>query len=198
LDRLVQVCARRLRPASVEVYVAPSDELNAYTFGLGDPKVIVLYRPLLRVMDADELTFIIGHEMGHVALGHTWLNSLVGGLAGIPASLGSAAILTLALRSWSRACEYSADRAGLLACGDLEKATTALVKLVAGPQALDPAALARAYRQIDAEDDTLMGLLNENLATHPLLIRRIQALRAWAAGPEYARWQARLTAESEM
>ena len=85
-------------------------------------------------MDADELRFIIGHEMGHVALGHTWLNSLVGGMAGIPSSSTSSAILTLAFLSWNRTCELSADRAGLLACGSLDKAVSSLIKLVAGPE----------------------------------------------------------------
>jgi hypothetical protein len=35
---------------------------------------------------------------------------------------------------WNRACEYSADRAGLLACGRLHKAISALVKLAEGAE----------------------------------------------------------------
>jgi len=51
-------------------------EMNAYTFGLSDPRVVCSIQPF-QVMDAEELSFIIGHELGHVALGHTWLNSLI-------------------------------------------------------------------------------------------------------------------------
>ena len=102
-----------------------------------------------------------------MALGHTWLNSLVGGIAGIPSSSSAGILLTMAFLWWNRTCEYSADRAGLLACGKPEKAISALVKLAAGPQADTQMELAQAYRQIDAEDDTLLGSLNEVLATHP-------------------------------
>ena len=149
------------------------------------PKVVVLYEPLFKIMDEDELTFIIGHELGHVALGHTWLNSLIGGIAGIPSSMGAAAILSMAFLSWNRACEFSADRAGLLACAKPEKAISALIKLVAGPKALSPEGMAAAYQQIDAEDDTWLGSLNEAFGTHPMLIRRIQELRKYASSSQY-------------
>lgn len=180
LASAVSSAAERLKPGPIEVYLLPTRQLNAYTFGLGSPKVIVLYSGLLRIMDEDEIKFILGHEMGHVALGHTWLNSLIGGLAGIPSPFSAAAVLALAFRSWNRACEYSADRAGLIACGKPEKAISALVKLVAGPQADDPGDLELAYQQIDAEDDTILGELSETMASHPLMIRRIERLRQFA------------------
>lgn len=185
LSEMLQIATIRLQPGEIEAFVAPGRILNAYTFGLSSPKVVVLYAPLLKIMDEEELTFIIGHELGHVALGHTWLNSLVGGLAGIPSPMGAAALLSMAFLSWNRACEFSADRAGLLACGKPEKAITALVKLVAGPKALSQEGLAAAYRQIDAEDDTWLGSLNEAFGTHPMLIRRIQELRKYASSKQY-------------
>jgi len=186
---LARECIQRLQARHVEIYLANSQALNAYTFGLSDPKVVVLYSALLRVMDEDELRFILGHELGHVRLGHTRLNSLVGGLAGIPSSSAASAILIMAFLGWNRACEFSADRAGLLACGKPEKAVTALIKLVAGPKALTREGLALAYRQIDAEDDTFLGNLGEAMRTHPLLIRRITRLREYAASSEYRRLQ---------
>jgi Zn-dependent protease with chaperone function len=193
VDKITQQGITRLQPGKVQVYVAPSNELNAYTFGLDTPKVVVLYSALLQVMDQDELSFILGHELGHVALGHTWLNSLVGGIAGIPSSFSAGILMTMAFLWWNRACEYSADRAGLLACGKPEKAVSALVKLAAGPQADTQMELAQAYRQIDAEDDTLLGSLNEALATHPMLIRRIQQIRKYAGSADYDRLLRRMT-----
>jgi Zn-dependent protease with chaperone function len=190
-NQMIQSLMRRLQPGDVQVFIVKTEERNAYTFGLSKPEVIVMYSSLFDVMDDAEIRFILGHEMGHVALGHTWLNSLLGGMAGVPVSLGAAVILTLAFQLWSRACEYSADRAGLLACGNLQKATLALVKLVAGDIHTDME-YQRALAAIDREDDSLGNVLMETFSSHPMIIRRITQLRKYAASDEYRRLQAQI------
>ncbi|MBN1538265.1 MAG: M48 family metallopeptidase [Anaerolineales bacterium] len=182
---LIQTCKQRIRPGEVDVFVTPSRQLNAYTFGLSEPKAVVLYSSLFNVMDQDELSFILGHELGHIQLGHTWLNSLIGGMAGIPSPSSASALLMLAFLWWNRMCEYSADRAGLLACRKPEKAISALIKLVAGQRSLTREGMELAYRKIDAEDDTWMGSLSEALGSHPMIIRRIQHIREYAASNQY-------------
>jgi Zn-dependent protease with chaperone function len=190
LAALVDESIARLQTEDVQAFVSPGDTLNAYTFGILPPKVVVLNSALLKVMDADELRFVLGHELGHVRLGHTWLNSLVGGMAGIPSPIGASTLLAMAFLWWNRACEYSADRAGMLACSKPRKAITALVKLAAGPDARTQADLERALQVIDAEDDHLLSNLGEALATHPMMIRRIEKLRDYATSAEYHRLQA--------
>jgi Zn-dependent protease with chaperone function len=193
LANLENDCAKRLQSGSFSTYVAPGNVLNAYTFGLAEPQVVVVYAGLLRIMDEDELRFIIGHELGHVRLGHTWLNSLMGGMAGIPSPYGAAIVLYFAFRWWNRACEYSADRAGLLACGKLEKAASALIKLEVGSSATSSRQdWQQALRQIEAQDDHLQNNLLETLSTHPMTVRRLEALRQYAASQEYQRLQAQV------
>ncbi len=189
LNAIAQQCVRRLRSPRVEFFVIPSRQMNAYTFGLSEPNAVVLFDCLFNYMDEDELRFIIGHELGHVSLGHSWLNTLLGGMAGVPVSLEAAVILTLAFRGWNRACEFSCDRAGLLACGSVDKAISALIKLQAR-DADTPQELDAALRQIDAEDDNIGNVLANTLSTHPMLIKRINELRSWAATEQYRRLQA--------
>lgn len=189
LSRQVEICRQRLQPESAEVFVVPSNSLNAYTFGLSSPKVVVLYSALLPVMTLDELRFIIGHEMGHIRLGHTWLNSLIGGMAGIPSSFFINTLLAVVFRGWNRSCEYSADRAGLLACGDIDSAVAAMIKLVAPDRNLSPETRQLILQRLDAEDDDPASLLGEVFSTHPLLIRRIERLQRYAASPAYRRLQ---------
>lgn len=192
LTSVIRECTIRLQTEPVEVFIVRHKALNAYTFGLSSPKAIVLYYSLLQVMDRKEIQFIIGHEMGHVKLGHTWLNSLVGGMAGIPGSGAASLILVLALRWWNRACEFSADRAGLLACGDLDKAVSALVKVEIGAGELNPETFQKAMAMIDAQDDDFSDNLTEILATHPLAIKRINQLRTFARTNTYQTLQARM------
>jgi Zn-dependent protease with chaperone function len=191
LADLVQGCAARLKPGRFVTFLAPAAALNAYTFGLDEPRTVVIYTGVLNVMDADEVRFIVGHELGHIALGHTWLNSLVGGMAGIPSPYLAAALFYVIFRSWNRACEYSADRAGLLACGRPDKAISALVKLT-GQSTRSPEALRQALARIEAHDDALAGVLGEAVSTHPMITRRIQALREYASSAEYRRLQQRV------
>ncbi|HSB65531.1 MAG TPA: M48 family metallopeptidase [Anaerolineales bacterium] len=187
---LLQQNYARLQVEPVNVFIVRANQLNAYTFGMDSPKAIVLYASLFKLMDRDEIQFILGHEMGHVKLGHTWLNTLVGGMAGIPSGLGAAAIMELAFRWWNRACEYSADRAGVLACGKPNKAITALVKLEAGASALSQSGMQAAIQHIDREDDDLMNKLEELIASHPMVAKRIEQIRSFTRSNEYRQMQA--------
>jgi Zn-dependent protease with chaperone function len=189
LAALVNSCAKRLQSGSFNTFIAPENTLNAYTFGLVEPYGVVLYAGLVRIMDQDELRFIIGHELGHVCLGHTWLNSLVGGMAGIPSPYLAAAVLYFSFRWWNRACEYSADRAGMLACGKPRKAESALIKLFA---ARSGEGLRYVQARIEAEDDHLENNLSELFSTHPITVRRLDVLREYAASPEYRHIQERI------
>ncbi len=186
LAALAGECVARLQPGRVNFFVVPSNLLNAYTFGLSEPKVVVLYSPVLQVLDAGELKFVTGH----VRLGHTWLNSLVGGMAGIPSPIFAAVILQFAFLWWNRMCEYSADRAGLLACGKPGKAISALVKLATGGAARTSADLQKALALIEKEDDDIANNIGELLGTHPMIVKRIEELRRYIASDEYRRLQA--------
>jgi len=193
LARVVEECQRKLQPGEIEVYLANKNQMNAYTFGIDSPKVLVLYTPLLKFLSPNELKFIIGHEMGHVALGHTWLNTIIGGIAGIPAPFGAAILMYAAFRWWNRMCEFSADRAGLLACGDMNLAVSAMVKLVA-PEVRTQKEFDQALAAIDAQDDEVSNRLAEVFQTHPMLIRRINKLRDYTRTAQYQRMQAGVNA----
>ena len=189
LANLVTETANQLQVNDLDVFVIRDNALNAYTFGLTTPKTIVLFSALLETMDRDELKFIIGHEMGHITLGHTWLNSLIGGMAGIPSSMAASVLLVLAFRWWNRTCELSADRAGLLTCGKPEKAISALVKLVAGNLGGSTSALQRALISIENEQDGWLNDFTELIATHPMIVHRIKQIRQYINTQEYKKLQ---------
>jgi Zn-dependent protease with chaperone function len=176
LMEVIESCSIKFGIEPPEVYIAPSKVINAYTFGITSPKVIVLNSALLEIVDRDELTFIIGHEMGHIQLGHTWLNTIVGGLAGIPSPYAAFALLYLVFRWWNRSCEYSADRAGLLASGKLRKSVTALVKIHEKADFKSRNEMLRAFQRLETEDEDFLWNLSEVLASHPMGVNRVNKL----------------------
>ena len=54
-----------------------SSHSNAFMFGFGKNKRIVLFDTLMEQVTDDEILAILGHELGHWKLGHTWSNFIV-------------------------------------------------------------------------------------------------------------------------
>ena len=61
---------------------AKTNQINAYVTGLGASKRVVVWDNTIKKMAPDEVLFVVGHEMGHYALGHVF-KGIVFGLAGI-------------------------------------------------------------------------------------------------------------------
>ena len=65
---------------------AKTNQINAYVTGIGASKRVVVWDNTIRKMAPDEVLFVVGHEMGHYALGHV-VKGLAFALAGILLSL---------------------------------------------------------------------------------------------------------------
>ena len=69
LYKLVVRCSEILSCPVPDVYITNSPFMNAYTAGHRHT-FMVLHSSLIEAMTADELSFVIGHEMGHIKCGH--------------------------------------------------------------------------------------------------------------------------------
>jgi Zn-dependent protease with chaperone function len=188
LHGLVLRCAVELDITEPEVYVTQRiGSLNASTYGTNQESCIVVNSAMVDHFSDDELLFVLGHECGHIQNSHVvyqtaahLLTRLAGGVAA-----WAVAPASLALIKWSRSCEITSDRAGLLCCGDIEVATRVIVKMALGSQKL--------YEEVDVEaylrqaDDAPAGLarFRELFKTHPHLPKRIEALRLFARSAVY-------------
>jgi len=85
-----------------------------------DREALALHRPPARA-------FLLGQALGHLQCGHGCL--FVAHLVG--ARTGKGVVLRQLLRPWSQVAAFSADRAGLLAAGDLDTALELLGREVA-------------------------------------------------------------------
>lgn len=141
--------------------------LNAFATKLTGRNFVVIYSDLLEACgeEGKEIDMIIGHEIGHLALGHLkWLWFLMP--SRIVPLLGSA---------YSRACEYSCDLCGYKAAGDMQAAARGLAILAAGGKYGKLMDLRSFVSQV-GDTGGFWASVYELNASHPYLPKRIAAL----------------------
>lgn len=182
IDKIVKQCSETLRIPVPHVVVSSSVGFNAFTTGSDQKPYIVLGSMLVKAMKEEYLHFVIGHECGHIAMGHVLYQSVANAMAYMASTVPVIGQLVnstagLALNAWRRRSEITADRAGLLCCGNLETAQYALLQIEMG--------------LIDAENTNLDDYINssnqfrkegiirrlgELNQAHPLIPKRMEAL----------------------
>ena len=112
----------------LEIYVYPELHFNAAAVRPERGQLFVLFSAgLLESFEADELRFVIGHELGHHLFGHHRIP-----VGPILSERKLDPGLALRLFAWQRYAEISCDRAGVLCAGGLEPAARGLFKLASG------------------------------------------------------------------
>ncbi len=102
------------------VFVREDYRIPAVALGFGDPYSLVLSSNYIEHFEDDELAFIIGRQLGHIAAGHTRYISL------LSVNGNENFIVALIFGPWLRVCELTSDKVGLLVCGSLDAAARAI------------------------------------------------------------------------
>lgn len=180
--KIVKQCSETLRIPMPYVIVSSSVGFNAFTTGSDQKPYIVLGSMLVKAMKEEYLHFVIGHECGHIAMGHVLYQSVANAMAYMATNVPVIGQLVnstagLALNAWSRRSEISADRAGLLCCGNLKTAQYALLQIEMG---LINAENTNLDDYIDSSNqfrkEGIVRRLGELNQSHPLIPKRIEAL----------------------
>jgi len=182
-------------PVVPELYISQNPLVNAMTLGTDKP-FIVITTGMVDLMDAEELRFVVGHELGLALSGHAvyrtmlfHLINLAARIAWLPVVLPARGLIW-ALEEWYRKSELSCDRAGLLAGQDVEAARRALMKTAGGHRLAEFShdAFHQQAREYDAVPDVregLLKLLQLQSNTHPFAVIRFAELDRWVAEGEY-------------
>lgn len=185
----------------IEIWLAPSSEVDAYTSGINNPW-IVLNSGLIDTVDDSELAFIIGHEMGHILCEHVLYLSMADNFMRFtdaaseitPLRVAGAASTAIypTLMEWRRQAELSADRVALLAVRDINVALRTMIMLagggVRGKNECDPKAIlqqAGKYNQTKGLPGWIFRIASV-YNSHPWPIVRAEHLAKWHASQEYA------------
>lgn len=191
-DEIVCSCAEKLsirKPYTIISNGLPG--LNAATVGSDDEPYLILSSLLVKMLNKEQLKFVVGHECGHIAMGHVVYHSAVrtaGSFSRLIPVIGPAVFDTISfpLLAWERRSEITADRAGLICCEDLELAQRTLLQLASAFQNADNLDIdgyiesSRKY----LEKGTIRKL-GEFSVNHPLIAKRMEALSVFAGSECY-------------
>jgi Zn-dependent protease with chaperone function len=159
-------------PRAPEVYVLQAGgALNAFAVRFFSRRFVILLSDVVDAChDPRQLDFIVGHELAHHAAGHlAWKVFL------LPYRL-----VPLLGAAYSRACEYTCDRAGASVAGETEQAMRGLMILAAGGRIAAGASLQAFAEQAKETGDFWMAVY-ELGASHPYVCKRVAALGEWVA-----------------
>ncbi len=177
-------------------YIMQSNQINAFTYGTENDAWVVITSRLIDTFNEQELKFVIGHELGHIAAGHCLINTMANLLfeGGLLASnivpryfLPLKAFLklfSLALMKWQKASEYTCDRFGFLCCSQKNVAYKSLAKLNLGLIHDVDIDIEDYLSQYDDIKQDWFFRTNEKIAqlnnTHPTVLKRVIALKMFA------------------
>ena len=181
-----------------ELFITQDPTVNAMALGTNDP-FIVINTGTVDLLDAEELRFVVGHELGHVLSGHAVYRTMLYNLIKLAARIAWMPIGYIGLRAiiwgleeWYRKSELSCDRAGLLAGQDIDAARRALMKTAGGSRLAEMNSdafheQAREYDAVPDLRDSFLKLLQLQGTTHPFAVVRFAELDHWASNGEYER-----------
>jgi Zn-dependent protease with chaperone function len=174
--------AAALGLAVPSVYLAPpSFAVRLTALGTDDQPYVVLRTDTAQGLTDEELVAAIGHALGHIQNGHvvytTTHHYLTHSAMFFVRWMVQPALF--ALKAWARRAEITCDRAALLASRSLDVTLATLIKLELGTD-VDVAAYLAAPPTSQG-----MGRVTEMFRAHPLLPKRLTALRAFAGGALY-------------
>lgn len=176
---------------SPDIYTEWQYDINGYTTGLNDDALMVLKTGAVDLLTDEELKFVVGHEFGHIKSKHVVLHTMASlfneAMSFIPIVGKLAEPVKYWLLYWQRMSEFTADRAGLLACQDINVALNAIIKMAGLPMKMFGKDLREGFLKqaskfsIDLTDfsDKAIKTITIATSTHPWMVMRAAELIKW-------------------
>lgn len=129
---------------------------------------VFLTSALVEVTDDEQLSFVIGHELGHIAAGHL---DTIANFVKFPAFF-----VPFLGKAYSRAREYTCDAIGAYLTSNNKASCQALQLLGCGCKRFSLAIDTQAFSQQEQQVPPIAGFIHEIASTHPRLTRRVLAI----------------------
>ena len=183
-------------PDDYPLFVSQTPIVNAGAYGMDEP-FIILNSGTVKLLDDEQLSYVMGHELGHIMSDHVLYRTMtvlliqLAGMGFPIVGLAARAIL-VALLEWSRKSELSSDRAGLLSVQNPQGVMNTMLKMAGGgdddEMNLDEFIIqAEEYRESGDMADQVFKVLNLMGQSHPFYVLRVAEIRSWIEEGEYDR-----------
>ena len=185
--KILEELRSRFSLPSVRVFVQRSAGLTPRSFGIHSPFFVIFPSTAFGGLSMAEFKFLLGHELGHIKLGHTLMTPFVGG--GHMPSAGKDLLRKVRnniFASFTRSQELSADRIGALGSRSVQPAIDRLIRYNLAPPrgvTIDINSLTPHAEEVSRGLVGLAALFRQASSSDPDLLFRLQALTQWAGLP---------------
>jgi hypothetical protein len=183
----MDVCKALNFSEPVEFYISNAPDFNASASSSqeeGEPHLVNFNSGLVNALDEDELRFVIGHELGHIISKNIDIKEIIEFV--FPNYQGIPLLLYNKIALWDKLSELTADRYGLIACGDPNKCVSAFFKMSSG---LSLNRFNLNFETFLKENEKLLESFKKentiNVASHPMNPIRIKALQHFSKSALY-------------
>ena len=183
INEIAQELRQRFSAPDFKIYIIEDPHPKASSLGYREPYVIIITSALLERLTSDQLKGVIGEELGHIMLGHTKVDILLGGeTSSLPAVISWIGSIRNMFLAWFKRYEaFSADRIGLLATRDLKTFIDTLVlrKVGIDPDKVDYRDLANLIFELKKDRLTKFQVTMVELTSDPVFLIRLYQLFSW-------------------
>jgi Zn-dependent peptidase ImmA (M78 family) len=170
----------------IDFFIINSPEMNAFAIPSNykeHPHKIALNSTIIDKMDEDELRFVIGHEIGHLVTRTYKISQMMRFLF---QNKAPNLLLRQKYMFWEKLCELTADRFGLIANKNIEKAISSFFKLISGlPKNVIEFDLKSFIEQNRNYLETHINEIASQYISHPIPSLRVIALDIFSRSNVY-------------
>ncbi len=161
------------------IFVREDNYVPVAALGFGEPYSLIVSSHWVEEFEDDELAFMIGRELGHIAAGHTRYLSL------LSVNGRENPFVAVLFGPWLRRCTFTCDKVGLLVCGSFDAALRAIAvaEFHEFGRKVDTTAFAEQAREIAGDSVLKWGTW---LGSEPYATARIASLQRFVASQAYA------------
>jgi Zn-dependent protease with chaperone function len=169
LNRVVDSCCKRMGMERPDVYVMQQNVWNAFATKIFGRRMVVLLSgavdSILLKGDLQQITWVVGHELGHHWAGHLDMKQKLARVGG----------WLIWVNLWhSRRSEFTCDRVGLYCAASAKSSRLALMNLTVGAQLAGTVNIDEAIKQWRTHSGEFFVKYRTLYSTHPHLLARLE------------------------